>query len=236
MRVTALFSIITAVAAAQTTVTTHNPDSSAVHGTEPKSNVSEYPANALAFDGKATVGAEFMGHTVAGEQTSFVVDDYIVVEVAIYPNKGQTVPVAAGAFQLRIDGKRVALPQSAQAVAASMKYPDWSRTIGGQAEAGLGDERVSIGRPGQVGRFPGDPSGRDRYPRNPPQQTSQTGTTQAKQQAHGAAVYSALVEGPTRGPVSGLLYFEYKGKLKKIKSLELLIRDSSDQPKVLAIR
>ena len=33
---------------------------------------------------------------------------------------------------------------------------------------------------------------------------------------------SALPEGPTHGPVSGYLFFAFKGKTKSIRSLELL--------------
>ena len=37
-----------------------------------------------------------------------------------------------------------------------------------------------------------------------------------------AVVEAALPEGPTLGPTKGLLYFPYRGKLKGLKTLELL--------------
>lgn len=39
-------------------------------------------------------------------------------------------------------------------------------------------------------------------------------------------VQTALPEGSRRGPVSGYLYFAYKGKTASIKTLELLYEDA----------
>ena len=51
-------------------------------------------------------------------------------------------------------------------------------------------------------------------------------TTEPRVPASELVVQMALPEGPYRGPVSGFLYFPYKGKTTSIKSLDLLYQDT----------
>src|SRR4051812_39727662 len=129
-----------------------------VQGTKPRANATQYPFSMPVKHGSVMVGAEFMGHTIGGEKTTFAVDDYIVVEVAIYPAKGQTINVSAGDFQLRTNEKHVSMAQTPQLVAMRMKYPDAAMTPHTELSAGIGDTDVSIGRPVPGSRFPGDPT------------------------------------------------------------------------------
>ena len=62
---------------------------------------------------------------------SFVTDNFLVVEVAIFPHTGKVYDVRANRFSLRVNGKKEALfAQSPGMVIASVKYPDWQTQTG----------------------------------------------------------------------------------------------------------
>ena len=161
-----------------------------------------------------------MIHSFSGGRQTFIAKDYLVVEVALYPAKGERVMVEASQFSLRVNGKRQALaPQAPEFVAASLKYPDWETHPQLEADAGP----IILGRPQSVERFPGDPEARQRMP-SPPKPTLDDRSGQDKEPqvtADQLAVQAALPAGEVHGPVSGYLYFAYTGKIKRIRSLEL---------------
>jgi len=127
--------------------------------------------------------------------------------------------VSTSQFTLQVNGKKQMLyPQAVEFVAASLKYPDWETRP--RLEAGAGP--VIFGRPQPVERFPGDPQARRLPP--PPRPPDANPSGQEPQQPVSAdeiVRQTALPEGEWRGPVSGYLYFAYKGKTKNIKSLAL---------------
>jgi len=85
----------------------------------------------------------------------FIAKNYLEVEVALFPAKGENLGVIDGHFSLRVNGRKQALsPQAPEFVAASLKYPDTD--YGRQAVAALGP--VVLGAPRPVERFPGDPN------------------------------------------------------------------------------
>jgi len=195
-------------------------------GTTPKPKAGDYPAHASAAD--IEIGAEYMVHSIAARGDVFLAPDYLVVEVALYGRKGQALDINAGRFTLRINGKKtVVLPQAPGMVAASVKYPDWEERKRVEMTAGVGDADVILGRPRPVERFPGDPRPREqRLPQPPqvPEAENRSGLDpKEKVKPEDAVTGSALPEGSLRAPVSGYLYFAYKGKAGKIKSLELLV-------------
>jgi hypothetical protein len=178
--------------------------------------------------GKLALGAEYLVHSVSSGRQTFVVPKHLVVEVAVFPAKGQAVELAAGQFSLRINGKTkdVLRPETPGFVAASLKYPDWEGSRG--LEVGLGP--VTIGRPTTVGRFPGD--NREPRPRTPPRAPDQNPAglqKEASLTAEETVVDAALPEGRAAGPVSGHLYFPYRGKVKSLKSLELIFQHGDEQ-------
>ena len=72
-------------------------------------------------------------------------------------------------------------------------------------------------------RFPGDPTGQSRAPKSPRVDTDDPNVPQRETLSVDEVVQrSALPEEPHSSPVSGFLYFPFTGKLKKIKSLEIL--------------
>jgi hypothetical protein len=192
----------------------------AQRGLQPKPKASDYPARARGQG--VEIGAEYLVHTLKSGDDSFFVPDYLVIEVAIYPAKGETGTISSDQFSLRINGKKQVLwAQPPGFVAASLKYPDWTRKPALQAGAAAGNTGIILGRPASVGRYPGDPEAR-RLP-DPPK-VQQQPEKEPQQTGDQAVTETALANGKLEGPVSGYLYFEYKGKTAKIKSLELIYR------------
>lgn len=202
----------------------------AQHGTETRRNASDYPAHAET--GGVSLGAECLGRSAGTGRGMTVIPEHVVIDAALYPAAGSTLEVSAGHFRLRVNGKQVLLPQPAASAAAALKYPDWSQRPGFEASAGSGDRGVIFGRRRPVERFPGD---------RRPEETRVPGSVSVRRAEDGEmppeemVTHAALPEGPTGGPVSGFLYFYYKGKLKKIKSLELLY-DTGERQAALKLR
>ncbi|MGJ5818993.1 hypothetical protein [Paludibaculum fermentans] len=200
-------------------------------GTDPKPKASDYPAHGRAA--RAEIGAEYLSRTISEGGESFYTGIYLVVEVAVYPDKGVTLPVSSGDFQLRINGKKVPLvAQTPGLVAAAMRNPEWERgNRGPTANVGLGGGDIIIGRPPAIERFPGDPQA-SRGPR-PPQAPEQR--DKAAQDQGEAALRLALPQVEAETGVSGLVYFAYKSKLNDIRRLELLYEGPAGR-QVLVLR
>jgi hypothetical protein len=174
-------------------------------GTKPKRTPAEYPAHAETAG--LAIGADYMVRTVSADGRSAFLKHYLAVEVALYPAPLKNAMAAASHFSLRVNGSRGAIfAQAPNIVGASIKYPDWEHQPQVTAEAGP----IIIGRQPSTPRFPGD--NRERYPRD---------NSRAEEGADWVAEV-ALREGPTAQPVSGYLYFPYKGNPEKIRSLELI--------------
>ncbi len=184
-------------------------------GTLPKTRAEDYPVHGAA--GKLGIGADYTVHSFSGRGRMFVAEAYLVVEVALYGPRGEEAMVSGSRWSLRVNGKKQALaPQPPQFVAASFKYPDWERTRRLEAQAGP----VILGRPVPVERFPGDPTARRRLPPPPraPEPQDPGGAEKTPEpKAEEVVLETALPEGTQRLPVSGYLYFAYKGKVKSVE-------------------
>jgi hypothetical protein len=199
-------------------------------GTDPKPKPDDYPAHATAE--KISLGAEYMVRSVQRHNRTFFARGYLVVEVALYPSKGEALAVSSNHFTLRVNGKkRVLFPQSAGFVAASMKYPDWERRPTVLAGGGLGNTGVIIGGPPIAERFPGDPRPpQTRLPRQPraPEMEDRSGIEREEPvSVDEVVVHGALPEGEISEPVGGYLYFAYKKKTKSIRTLDLIYQSSA---------
>lgn len=202
-------------------------------GTETKRKVTEFPVQAKVAN--AEIGAEFMVRLISYGPESFVTDNYLIVEVAIYPAAGQPVDVKAHHFTLRVSGKKEALlAQPLGMVIASLKYPDWERPPT-SVSAGSGDAGVSTGGPDPVERFPGDPRAR-RFPAPRTPMPTDGKPAEARLSAADVVNRSALPEGPRKTPVSGYLFFPWKGNPVKLKSVELVTTLGSDTPVSIRLR
>ena len=105
-----------------------------------------------------------------------------------------------------------------------------------EAGAGIGDAGVIVGRPQQTARFPGDqrpPDARTPKPPRAPEQDHGV-AKKAPPRAEDVVIESALAEGNLKAPVSGYVYFAYKGKVTAIRSLEL-IYTGPEGPATLAL-
>lgn len=186
-------------------------------GTEPRPTAEKYPSHAQ-LDG-ASIGAEYWVRTVPGKDTSHFAGDYLVIEVAFFPPKGQRLILRGGDFTLKVNGARHGmLPHPAGFAAAAIKYPDWAERPRIEAGGAAGPAVVVYG-PGRRGRYPGDPND----PNGIPERIPPTGA-KPKDEALDAseAIKSlALPEGEIDMAVSGALYFPWRANAKKVKSLVL---------------
>lgn len=179
---------------------------------EPRKSPAEYPAQGKGED--IEIGADYTVRTFLAEGHTLTIDDYLLVEVGVYP-VGETT-VLLQRFTLRINGKNDLLPQTPGMVAGSLKYPDWRRKPQIVGSAGP----VIFGGPQATGRFPGDPRGRNPAPRPNPAPMGK----EVEPIDYGDLLSrNALPEGRTKRAVDGYIYFAYDGKLKSIKSVELLV-------------
>jgi hypothetical protein len=141
------------------------------------------------------------------------------VEIEVFPTNKDGVRISSAHFKLRINNKSVLASQSAGMVAASLKYPDWEQHPNLTAQAGP----LVFGAPPAAGRFPGDPT--QPRPLPTPRVPDQTGAEIEPQRdlpVEEAIAKAALPEGPFAQPVKGCVFFRFEGKLKSIKSLDLM--------------
>jgi hypothetical protein len=194
-------------------------------GTSPKAKPEDYPVHARARS--AGIGAEFMVHSFSGGEQTYLVKNYLVVEVALFPPNGKAVDVHSGNFMVRINGhKRELLPQSPSIVSTSVAHPEWDDSRRVEADIGAGPATVSLGRPSPT-QIPGMPDPNQRpgpvqVPKENPSGLEPRQTVKPEQ----LVIDTALPQGEHRQPVSGFLYFAYTGKARAIKSLELRYEDA----------
>jgi hypothetical protein len=198
-------------------------------GSDPKRSAEDYEVHAQAKD--AAIGAEFTVHSFSRGEAMFVVQDFLVLEVAIFPPKGATLEIHNTDFVLRINGRKQLLEAAAPTlVVADRQHPEWRQpdpTV--QASAGINNTGVTIGGP-PVNRnpFPGSQTpgtGTRTYPPVEIPRDNPSGVQKEPVDAAELLLQTALVEGPHHSATSGFLYFPFRGKVSSIKTLELLYRD-----------
>ena len=81
---------------------------------------------------------------------------------------------------------------------------------------------VVLGAPPPVERFPGDPNAQTRQPPQVPEDNPSGLDKEAPVKAEELVVEAALPEGEHHNPASGFLYFPYRGKAGRIRSLDLI--------------
>jgi hypothetical protein len=197
-------------------------------GTQTKTSAAEYPVRATS--GNLAIGAEYMVHSFGSGEQMYLAENYLVVEVALFPPKGEGITAESAKFALRVNGKKVLLyPQTPQMVASNLNHRDWSAPRGPTADLGVGGVGVGLGYPQSRSPFPGAPDENRRLP-NPPRapDAGVPGGGEAKERVRPEEVLvrTALPEDAHRGPVSGFLYFPYAGKVSGLKSVELLFEDA----------
>lgn len=191
---------------------------------EPRQAAKDYPAQAVLSS--ASFGVEYLVRSVSAQNRTFFLNEYLVVELGVFPARGVKVPLALSQFRLRVTQKKKqeTLPAiGPEFVAASLHYPDWNYRRGAEAAVGAGDGAVILGRPRTVERFPGDPSGRSRPPNPPRAPDTDHGVEQPEPvRAEDVVNATALREGEADHAVAGFLYFPWKGKTRDLRSVELV--------------
>lgn len=165
---------------------------------------------------RVRIGAEFMVHSFGRDSERYVNEDFLTVEVGVYPIERSPTLISAGQFTLRVNGKKEVLRSVAPSVvASSLKYNDW-------------EQRVTLDGPSGP-RFPGDNrSNQGRLPA-PPQVSQDPTLAQPAHVAPSVLVKEvALEEGERKFPAGGYLYFPYRGKVKSIRSLDLIYDNGSE--------
>jgi hypothetical protein len=190
-------------------------------GTTPKPSAEDYPAHRV-LDG-IPIGAEYMVHSFGSGEQMYIAENYLVVEVALYPDKESLITLELAQFGLRINGKLAIAPQPPPTVLANMNHPEWRNERPGVG-VGVGAGPIGIGYPPVSNRppFPGAPQPRYPTPPRAPESDPPGGIDKRKPAtAEELLTQTALPLDPHRGPVSGFLFFPYRGKTSSIKSVEL---------------
>ena len=169
-------------------------------GMPPRATPGDYQAHAQA--GPVTIAAEFMEHSVPTRDGVYESSDYVVVEAGLFgPPQGRA-NISYDNFSLRINGKKPPLPaQSSEVVMRSLKDPQWAPP---QTES---NSKTSIG---------GGGAGADSTPAPVHMPFDLQRAMEVKVQK------AAMPEGDRALPEAGLLFFQYHGKAKGIRSVELV--------------
>jgi hypothetical protein len=171
-------------------------------GLPPRASPADYQYRAQA--GAVTVVAEFMGHGVPTEEGGpYSTENYVVVEAGLFGAPGAKIQLSYRDFSLRINGKKQAEPsQPYVTVFPNLKDPDWeppASALGGT---------TSIG--GAGGTQSDSPKV---FPKMP---------IELRHLMEQRVLKASLSEGERSLPQAGLLFFEWRGETKNIRSMELI--------------
>jgi hypothetical protein len=170
----------------------------------PRSTPADYQAQGKA--GSVTIAAEFVQHSVPTPDATFTTEDYVTVETALFGAAGQKLTFTPGDFSLRVNGKKQALPSVPYGlVFKGLKNPDWEMQ---QAAVAAQKSKMSLGGGG-------DQQG-DAKPSPPKMPIDVQRSMEQKVQK------ASFPEGDRPLPQAGFLYFEYRGNMKGVHSLELI--------------
>jgi len=171
-------------------------------GLPPRATPADYQAHTQA--GAVTIAAEFKGHSIpVVDGSTLTTEDYVVVELGIFGPDAARVKLAAGDFSLRINKKKTALEsQPFGLVMSSVKDPEW------EPPKSAAKSKTSMGGGGE---------GESKDPPAPVKVPLpvQRAMAQRVQKA-------ALPEGDRVLPQAGLIFFQHRGKVQNIQSLELI--------------
>ncbi len=180
-------------------------------GMTPRTNPSDYQASGQA--GAVTIAAEFGGHSVPTLDGPLTSDEYIVLEIALYGPPGARATISSADFSLGINGKKPVPSQPFVLVGANVKDPEWEPP-----------EKVAAAKKAKTSMNAGAGDGSDQEekpdPNAPPPEVKipvpvQRGWAQRVQRV-------ALPEGDRPLPQAGALFFQYRGKIQNISSLQLV--------------
>lgn len=170
-------------------------------GMPPRASADEYQAKAQA--GAVTIVADFDEHSVPTPDGIYSTEDYVVVEVGFFGPPDARLKLSSADFSLHVNDKKSPLPsQPYELVSRTLKDPEWAPPKADKSEG----TSISSGK-----KDNGEP------PPTPVHMPIE------RQLAMEQRVRSAVLLGGDRAlPQAGLLFFEFRGKGKNIRSVELI--------------
>jgi hypothetical protein len=172
-------------------------------GLPPRASPSEYQAQAKA--GVVTIAAEFAGHSVPKLEGPLNTEDFVVVETAFFGPAGAKLVLSTSDFTLKINGKKGKLESVPFGmVTSSLKDPEWQPP-----------EQKDAEKPSKSGLSAGGQGGDTTPPVVHVPLELRRAMAQYLQKA-------SLPEGDRPLPLAGLIYFRYSGRVKSIRSIELI--------------
>jgi len=174
-------------------------------GIPPRVSAAEYLTHQQVGD--VTIAAEFLGHSLPTSESILQSEDYVAVETAFFgATLDAKLKLSVDDFSLRINGKKTPLPgQPYEVVFKSLKDPELEPSA---SETKSKTNALSTG---------GDKNTDANLP--PPKYHPPIALQRAWQQRVAKA---SLLEGERQLPQAGWIYFEYRGKVQSIRSLELI--------------
>jgi hypothetical protein len=174
-------------------------------GMPPRTSPTEYLSQGKA--GAVIIAAEFKGHNVPTLQGPLTTEDYVTVELGIFGGPDSKMKLSAEDFSLRVNGKKGLATQPYGLVIGNVKDPEW---IAPEPPA---QKKSALNTGGGGG------GGQDQQDSTPKVVHIPIEVQRAMAQR---VLKATLPEGTRALPVAGLIYFQYRGKEKGIKSMELV--------------
>jgi hypothetical protein len=172
-------------------------------GLPPRLTAADYQFHVQA--GSVTVAAEFVGHNVPTEEGGpYATDAYVVVMAALFGARDTKIQLANKDFSLRINGKKPPVPsQPYVLVFPTLKDPEWEPLAAEREQAMTAAAGGKAGQP----QFKAAPIKMPIERRHVMEQR---------------VLKASLPEGDRALPQAGLLFFEWRGDTKGIRSMELV--------------
>src|SRR5947209_654541 len=128
-------------------------------GTTPKPAPTDYDVHGQS--GPLDIGAEYMVHSFSSGEQMFLAENYLVVEVALYPfGKQDPITVDLDRFRLRLNHKQTLAPLHAAQVASTLNRSPWATQNPSRVSGGIGVGPLGIPIGGQPRTSPGGPDER----------------------------------------------------------------------------
>ena len=192
-------------------------------GTKPKTIPADYPVHVQLE--ALTVAAEYLVHSIPNAKATLIANEYLVVEAAFFGPQFSRLKMSPDNFSLRLNGKGDPLPSEPYGlVAQSIKFPGVHPHLESTGSVSAGNGTIAIGPRPPQSRFPGD--GNDRLP---PNQAPIITEVNEENDVEYRVRNVSLPEGEHTLPISGLVYFYFRGNTKNIRSLELLYNGTVGQ-------
>jgi hypothetical protein len=172
-------------------------------GMPPRIAPTEYQTHAKVGD--FTIAADFDEHSIPTPDGTFTSEEYVAVEAAFFGPEASHIKLAIEDFSLQINDRKVPLPSQAYALLFhSLADPEWQPPKQPDEDKG---SKTGI-----------NTGGRGNEDKPPPPKMPRDLRRAMEQKV----LKVVMPEGDRPAPVAGLLFFQYRGKSKNIKTMSLV--------------